>query len=171
MQSLVKISLIASAVAAALASGAALATVPNPGGTTITIYAGGGAAESNPLLVAACRVLTNVDGYSDAAAVGSDSSSYRVLYGDVPSGGIGTVAAGTHVLVFYKFNGGTYANGAVPQTTAGGTLPYPSLSAVSSASLISGQSQGTTCTNGGKPTYSYTDTGLVTDYHQPEWGI
>jgi hypothetical protein len=174
MNSQAKTRLLASAIAAALGSGAALATVPNPGGTTITVYAGGGAAESNPLLVAACRVLTNVDGYTDATG-GADSGSYRVLYGDVPTGGIsnagGTVAAGTHVLVFYKFNGGTYANGAVPQTSAGGTLPYPSLSAVSSATTISGQTQGSTCSNGGKPTYQYTDTGLVTDEHQPEWGV
>ena len=44
----------------------------------------------------------------------------------------------------------------------------PILSA--SDSLISGQTQGTACTNGGKPTYSYTD-GTLNNAQQPDWGI
>jgi hypothetical protein len=170
MNTLQKTSLIASAVAAALGSGAAMATVPTVAPNAV-VYAAGGSAEVNPVIAAVCRLMTNVDSYTDVAA-GTNSSSYRVLYGDLKAAQ-GGLNAGSHVLVIYKFNGGSYANGAVPQTTGGGTLPYPQQTAI----LAAGDSptslgQGTVCTtaNGGNPTYTYT-IGSLSNNQQPDWGI
>jgi hypothetical protein len=170
MNTLQKTNLIAGAVAAALGTGAAMATVPTVAPNAV-IYAAGGSAEATPVVAAACRLLTNVDSYTDVAA-GGNSGSYRVLYGDLKAA-TGGLAAGAHVLVVYKFNGGSYANGAVPQTAAGATLPYPQQSAI----LAAGDSptalgQGTVCTvaNGGLPTYTYA-IGALSNPQQPDWGI
>jgi hypothetical protein len=170
MNSMQKTSLIASAVAAALGSGAAMATVPTVAPNAV-VYAAGGSAEVNPVTAAACRLMTNVDSYTDAAA-GTNSGSYRVLYGDLINA-TGSLAAGSHVLVVYKFNGGSYPNGAVPQTAAGATLPYPQQSAILSASdSPTALGQGTVCTtaNGGNPTYTYA-IGSLSNNAQPDWGI
>jgi hypothetical protein len=171
MKSYVKSGMVASAVAAALGSGAALATVPSTTPTYV-VYAAGGSAEASPVLVAACRLLTNVDSYTDASNGTSDSSSYRVLYGDLIANQ-GSAGAGSHVLVIYKFNGGSYPNGAVPQTTAGATLPYPTTAAILGASPITGTTQGGACASGA-PTYAYNDSPsstYVTNLQQPDWGI
>jgi hypothetical protein len=170
MNTIQKTSLIASAVAAALGSGAAMATVPTVAPNAV-VYAAGGSAEANPVVAAVCRLMTNVDSYTDVAA-GTNSASYRVLYGDLISAQ-GSLAAGSHVLVVYKFNGGSYANGAVPQTTGGGTLPYPLQSAMLSASdSPTALGQGTVCTtaSAGNPTYTYT-IGALSNNQQPDWGI
>ncbi len=163
--------LIASAVAAALGTGAASATIPTVSPNAV-VYAGGASSEAGSFVVAACRLLKNVDSYSDATKAGADSTSYRVLYGDLinPTGGL---AAGAHVLMVYKFNGGSYTNGAIPQTTAGGTLAYPQQTAIlSSSDAPVGAGQGTVCTSGnGKPTYSYADGSLSGNPQQPDWGL
>jgi hypothetical protein len=163
-------SLIASAVAAALGSGTAMATVPSTTPTAV-VYAAGGSAEVNPVTAAVCRLMTNVDSYTDVAA-GTNSGSYRVLYGDLKAaaGGLGV---GSHVLVVYKFNGGSYPNGAVPQTVGGGTLAYPQQAAIlSTGDNPTALGQGTVCTtaNGGNPTYTYT-IGALSNNQQPDWGI
>jgi len=171
MSSFIKKSgLVASAVAAALGTGAAMATVPTVAPNAV-VYAAGGSAEVNPVIAAVCRLMTNVDSYTDVAA-GGNSSSYRVLYGDLKAA-TGGLSAGAHVLVLYKFNGGSYANGAVPQTAGGGTLPYPQQSAIlSSGDGTTAKGQGTVCTvaNGGLPTYTYT-IGSLNNNQQPDWGI
>jgi hypothetical protein len=125
----------------------------------------------NPVTAAVCRLLTNVDSYTDVAA-GTNSASYRVLYGDLITA-TGGLPAGSHVLVVYKFNGGSYPNGAVPQTTGGGTLAYPQQSAILAAGdAATALGQGTVCTtaNGGNPTYTYT-IGSLSNNEQPDWGI
>ena len=169
MNTMQKTSLIASAVAAALGSGAAMATVPTVTPNAV-VYSAGSSTEQGSFTAAVCRLLTNVDSYTDASS-GANSSSYRVLYGDLISA-TGGLAAGSHVLFVYKFNGGGYANGAVPQTVAGGTLPYPQQSAILSASdSATALGQGTVCTtaNGGNPTYKYT-IGSLSNNQQPDWG-
>jgi hypothetical protein len=161
-------SLIAAAVAAALGSGAAMATIPSVAPNAV-VYAAGGSAEVNPVTAAACRLLTNVDSYSDAGA--ANSGSYRVLYGDLKAA-TGSLAAGSHVLIVYKFNGGSYPNGAVPQTVAGGTLAYPQQTAILGTAAATAKGQGTECTTatGGLPTYGYT-IGALSNTQQPDWGI
>jgi hypothetical protein len=171
MNSMQKTSLIASAVAAALGSGAAMATVPTVAPNAV-VYAAGGSAEANPVVAAVCRLMTNVDSYTDVST-GANSASYRVLYGDLIAAA-GGLAAGSHVLVIYKFNGGSYANGAVPQTVGGGTLPYPLQSAIlASGDPSTSYAQGSVCTvaTGGLPTYTYTIGSLTSNNEQPDWGI
>ena len=163
-------SLIASAVAAALGSGAAFATVPTVAPNAV-VYSAGGSAEVNPVTAAVCRILTNVDEYTDNSS-GAVSGSYRVLYGDLIAA-TGGLSAGSHVLIIYKFNGGSYPNGAVPQTVAGGTLNFPQQSAIlSSSDAPTTYGQGSVCTTGtaGLPTYTYT-IGSVNNAQQPDWGI
>jgi hypothetical protein len=177
MNSTMKYSLVATAVAAALASGATLAGESRPAtekpptgpGTTpnYVVYAAGGSAEVNPLFVAACRIMSNVDSYSDAGT--ADSASYRVFYGDLISAQ-GTAAAGSHVMIIYKFNGGAYANGILPQTAAGGTVVYPLESDILNGTLNAGATQGTACTTG-KPTYGYTNSVSPATPEQPDWGV
>jgi hypothetical protein len=177
MKSTIKYRLVAGAVAAALASGATLAAegkspggkLPTGPGTTpdYVVYAAGGATEVNTLMVAACRVLQNMDSYSDAGT--ADSASYRVFYGDLISAQ-GSAAAGSHVMLIYKFNGGAYANGIAPQTAAGATVVYPLESDILSATLNAGATQGTACTTG-KPTYKYTNSVSPATPEQPDWGL
>ena len=161
--------LIASAVAAALGSRAALATLPTVSPNAV-VYAAGGSAEANPFVVAVCQLVGNADSYTDQAS-GADSGSYRVIYGDLlkAQGGLGQ---GDHVLFIYKFNGGSYPNGAVPQTVAGATLPYPQVSAilVGTDPSVGTEGQGNACLAGnGTPTYSYT-IGALSNAQQPDWG-
>jgi hypothetical protein len=177
MNSTIKYSLVAGAVAAALASGTSFAAEgKSPGGKPPTgpgttpdyvIYTAGGSAEVNPVMVAACRILNNMDSYSDAGT--ADSASYRVFYGDLISAQ-GSAAAGSHVMIIYKFNGGSYANGVAPQGAAGGTVVYPLESDILNATLNAGATQGTACTTG-KPTYGYTNSVSPATPEQPDWGI
>jgi hypothetical protein len=169
MNTMQKSSLIASAVAAALGSGGAIATVPTVAPNAV-VYAGGSAGEQTSVTAAVCRLLTNVDSYTDQAS-GANSLSYRVLYGDLKAAA-GGLSAGAHVLFVYKFNGGAYANGALPQTVAGATLAYPQQSAILAAGdPATALGQGTVCTtaNGGNPTYTYT-IGALSNAQQPDWG-
>jgi hypothetical protein len=170
MNSMQKTSLIASAVAAALGSGAAMATVPTTAPNAV-VYAAGGSAEANPFVAAVCKLLSNVDSYTDVST-GGNSASYRVLYGDLITATT-SLAAGSHVLFVYKFNGGSYPNGAIPQTTTGATLPFPAQSAIlSSSDGTTSYAQGSVCTvaTGGLPTYTYT-IGTPGNNQQPDWGI
>jgi hypothetical protein len=167
MNSLTKTSLVATAVAAALGSTAAFAVAPSVT-PDFTLYAAGGSAQANAFYVAASKILTNVDSYTDATG-GVDSGSYRVVYGTTQISftfnGF-TVPTGKNVLLFYKFNGGSFPNGAAPQAGSGVTLPYPTVASVLAATAISGAVQGT-----GKPTYQYTDATTLTNNQIPDWGL
>jgi hypothetical protein len=170
MNSSNKYSLVASAVAAALASSASSATPPTTA-PTWTIYAGGGSAEVNPVLVAACKVLQNVDSYTDTGTT-ADSASYRVFYGDLIANQ-GTAKAGDHVLIVYKFNSGSYLNGVEFQGASGGTLPYPIVADIlntGTTHVVSGATAGNACTSG-SPTYDYTNSTTPATPFQPDWGI
>jgi hypothetical protein len=166
MNSLGKKTLIATAVAAALGSSAAFAVAPGtaPGDNQ---YAGGGSAQANAFFVAACKLMTNVDVYSDAGA--ALSSDYYVIYGTLTNT-TGGIAGGTNVMYMYKFNGGSFTNGIAPHKTVSPiTLAYPTVSSVTStAALVTGATQGTSCTTG-LPTYSYT--GTNTNTQAPDFGL
>jgi hypothetical protein len=174
MNSTHKYSLIATAVVAVLASGAISAGAAKPATVpTITpfwtIYAAGGSAEVNPLMVAVCRVLYNVDSYTDTGTT-ADSTSYRVFYGNLIAPTPGGGATGDPVMIIYKFNGGSYANGVRPQSATGGTLSYPLQSDILNGTLLPGATQGTSCGDG-RPTYTYTNSSFPATPQQPEWGI
>jgi hypothetical protein len=175
MNTLLKTSYLACSIAVALGTNAAHAVVPTttPG---LVVYSGGGSAEPQPVEAAFCRLFNNVDLYSDLQK--TQSGSYLVLYGTAINT-IGSIPAGTNVLFFYKFNGGSYVNGGIPQTgsqSAAGAaqqLSYPSTASVlGSASLLTAGTQGTVCTatQKGLPTYGYTPV-LGSNNPIPDFGI
>jgi hypothetical protein len=175
MNSLLKTSYLACSIAVALGTNAAHAVVPTttPG---LVIYSGGGSAEPQPVEAAFCKLFNNVDLYSDLQK--AQSGSYLVLYGTAINA-IGSIPAGTNVLYFYKFNGGSYTNGGIPQggsQSAAGTaqsLPYPTTASVlGTSSLLTAGTQGTVCTAAqkGLPTFGYTPN-IVGNPQIPDFGI
>jgi hypothetical protein len=175
MNTLLKTSYLACSIAVALGTNAAHAVVPTttPG---LVVYSGGGSAEPQPIEAAFCRLFNNVDNYTDATTKGAASSDYLVLYGTAINA-IGSIPAGTNVLYFYKFNGGSYPNGGIPQAgsqSAAGTaqqLNYPTTASVLSGTLITAGTQGTVCTAAqkGLPTFAYTAN--VNNPQLPDFGI
>jgi hypothetical protein len=174
MNTLLKTSYLACSIAVALGTNAAHAVVPTttPG---LVVYSGGGSAEPQPIEAAFCRLFNNVDLYSDAQKAAS--GSYLVLYGTAINA-IGSIPAGTNVLYFYKFNGGSYPNGGIPQAgtqSAAGTaqqLNYPTTASVlGTSSLLTAGTQGTVCTAAqkGLPTYGYTPT--LGNNQIPDFGV
>jgi|GEM_PF-1014569 len=177
MNRLSKSSYLACSIAAVLGTSAAYAVGPS---TTpdLVVYAGGGSAEPQVVEAAFCRNYSNVDLYVDnGSLINSFSKSYLVLYG-TSTGANGGVTSGKNVLFIYKYNGGSYANGAVPQTTAGGTLNFPTPGSILSTSdtLITSPTSptgtaGSVCTAAqkGLPTYQYTPT--LGNTVQPSFGL
>jgi hypothetical protein len=161
-----KNTLIAAAVAAVLGSQAAHA-LPPTATIDFTLYAGGGSAQVNAFYVGANTILSNLDSYTDQAN-GTDSGSYRVVSGTTKASFTfngATVPAGKNVLYFYKFNGGSFANGIAPHQTTGATLlNYPTVTSVLSTAVTTGAAAGT-----GVPTYRYTST--LGNNQAPDWGI
>jgi hypothetical protein len=175
MNTFFKTSYLACSIAVALGTNAAHAVVPTttPG---LVVYSGGGSAEPQPIETAFCRLFNNVDDYTDAAK-GAVSGDYLVLYGTAINA-IGAIPAGTNVLYFYKFNGGSYPNGGIPQagsqSAAGAAqqLMYPTTASVlGTASLLTAGTQGTVCTTAqkGLPTFAYTAN--VSNPQIPDFGI
>src|SRR5208283_4316786 len=179
MESLSKKTLIASAVAAALGTSTAFAVIPttNPGANIY--YAGGGSAQANAFYVAACKLFgNNMDVFTTNGT--ALNGSYYVMYGQVvnPAAGLGLnqaggLAVGTNVLFMYKFNGGSFTNGIAPEAGLGiapnpaGKLLFPTYASIAATAVEIGATQGTACTNGGLPTYTYTptlDAGDVPDF-------
>jgi hypothetical protein len=166
MNPLGKRTLIAAAVAAALGSSSAFAVVPSTAPGDVE-YMGGGSAQANAFYVAACKLMSNVDVISDGGA--ALSGDYYILYGTLTTA-TGTVAAGTNVMMIYKFNGGSFANGLAPDANAGATtLIYPSLASIQAAAAVAGTTAGTACTTG-LPTFSMTNT-LETTGRAPDFGL
>ena len=166
--------LIACATVAAISSGAAQAICPvGTGGSApdYVLYAAGGSAQANAFYVAISDNLTGVDSYTDSAA-GADNGSYRILYGTTTAdikdtGGTVRIASGSKVLYFYKFNGGSYANGVLPQVGGGSTLPYPDITLLTTATSIvpSGPGKPSCKTSG-----AYVLNG-ATSVQTPDWGV
>jgi hypothetical protein len=172
-------SYLACSIAAVLGTGSANALTPASGAPQFTIYIGGGSAEPQPVQVAVCKLLTNVDSYTDAAG-GAESGDYKVLYGSATAqiGTTGTtIPSGATVMVMYKFNGGSYVNGAIPQSNSGSNLTYPTNATsgtsgpLGTAAASTGLAAGSACstTNNGAPTFSYT-AGTTTS-NLPDFGI
>lgn len=174
MKSFGKNVLIAGAVAAGIASGSAFAVAPTvaPGAV---FYAGGGSAQANAFYVAACRLMNNMDVYSDNGA--ALSTDYYVMYGTLKAK-LGSLNAGTNVAYVYKFNGGSFTNGIAPDLASNPTqLPMPNVTASSGntvlnqATAVTGQTAGTACTNGGVPTYSYVSGNVPTTNQSTDFGL
>jgi hypothetical protein len=172
-------SYLATSIAAVLATDAAYAVGPSTA-PDLVVYAGGGSAEAQPVEAAFCRNFNNVDLYVDnGALVNSFSKSYLVLYG-TSTGANNGVAAGKNVLFIYKYNGGSYANGAIPEASGStAALNYPTQASIlntTTTTLITSSASptataGTTCTAAqkGLPTYQYTPT--LGNQQRPLFGI
>lgn len=164
MNSSVKNTFIAAAVASVLGTGAAYALPPS---ATInyTFYAGGGSAQTNAVFWAVTQLLTagTIDSYTDASG-GGNSSNYRIISGTT-SAAIGTgsaaIPSGSNILFYYRESGGSFPNGVFPQVGSGATLAYPAIPTTSNTT--------TTGNSYPNPTYilpaSYTNTAI------PDWGV
>lgn len=160
MKSSTKVSLVAAAVASALGT-SAYALPPASWNSGMTVYyAAGGSAEANAVFSAVNSLLTNVDVYTDKAATAphAQSGNYLAVSGNL---------AGVPVGFIYKYNGGSFPNGALPFVGAGSNLNYPTLNSLATtSSLISPAPSPVTSTN---PSYRYT--GTNTNSQLPDWGI
>jgi hypothetical protein len=174
-------SAIAAAVATALGSAGAAHAV-NLTSPAVVFYMAGGSAEPQPVQAAVCQLLSGVDSITDASgaitSTNNFSSDYLILEGTATNP-IGSITAGTEVMVMYKFNGGSYLNGAQSFGTGGGTLSYPSVSsvitgvtAIPSGTTSNSGGPGTACTAGdGGPTYQQTTAYTLSTSTQPQIGI
>jgi hypothetical protein len=147
--------LIAAAVATVLGTSAhALA----PSATiTYTFYEAGGSAQENSVYSALYNLLTpsTVDVYTDTGS--GLSGSYLIVTGTTnPSAANAPFTTATNILFIYKFNHGSFPNGAFPLAYASGTtnslLPYPTIASIQSATST-GNSGTPTPSN---PTYKFT---------------
>ena len=175
MTSSSKTSLIAAAVASALGMNAAEALPP---GSTInfTLYAAGGSAQENAAFSAVYKLLTgsSVDVYTDQTS-GAASPNYVIVTGTTNATGttalVGSGGAAQNVLFFYKFNGGSFPNGANPfayaTSNASSQLPYPTLANINAAVATSASSPATTPAT---PTYKFSATATTTNV-APDWGL
>jgi ABC-type phosphate transport system substrate-binding protein len=164
-----KATYLACSIAAALGSSAAYAVGP---GTTpdFVFYYGGGSAEPQAVGAATCRLMSNVDLYTSTAA-GKPDGKYYVLYGTTTAAH-GTVAAGKNVMVIYKFNGGSYPNGGVPQSSASTGLQYPTVASIVTGATATGTGAGTYCTPGnGVATFQSGANVLESTNRQPDFGL
>ncbi len=146
------------------------------------LYAAGGSAQAPAFVVAATRLLDNIDIYTDDAT-NADAGSYRIVTGTLKASladwtaGSQSIAAGTKVVLFYKFNGGSFLNGINPfRVDSSGnpvspaiTLPYPTLATIAASSAV-------TPIGPGHATY-HTNTagafGVLGNQQQvsPAWGV
>ncbi|HVO07378.1 MAG TPA: substrate-binding domain-containing protein [Burkholderiaceae bacterium] len=171
--------LVACAAVAAISSGAAQAICPVGTGTSApdyVLYAAGGSAQANAFFVAVSDNMTGVDSYTDSNS-GADSGSYRVLYGtttaDIKDTANTTqIPAGSKVLYFYKFNGGSYTNGIVPQVGAGVNLPYPDLALLQSSVAITPSGPGKpSCRTPIVAPATTAAPWVLTNSQLPDWGV
>lgn len=149
--------LIAAAIAAFTAP-AAFALAPSAGTPDAVIYAGGGSAQAKAVIYAIDSILSNVDIYSQDGCNGKSDSKYDIFYGNLKTAA-GSLAAGAKVLVYYKFNGGSFPNGVVPQQNAS-VLPYPT--SLSSSTACSGQTY---------PLPTFSIPASPTSNFVPDWGL
>jgi hypothetical protein len=160
--------LIAAAVATVLGSSAhALA----PSATiTYTFYEAGGSAQENSVYSALYNLLTpsTVDVYTDTG--NGLSGSYLIVTGTTnPSAANAPFTTATNIMFIYKFNHGSFPNGAFPLAyTSGSTnslLPYPTIASIASA---------TPTGNTGTPTPAnptYTFTAVDTNNQPTDFGV
>ena len=137
-----KIGLVAAAVAAALGSTSAFALTPAQTVAAINagdvVYAGGGSAQVNALLVALNSLFTSgtQDYFTDNTS-GGNSSNFLIISGSANAtlaSALG-VATGTNYVVEYRFSGGSFPNGGLPiaAPTTANALPFPTVTDLSAA--------------------------------------
>jgi hypothetical protein len=168
-----KSGLVAAAVAAALASQSSFALAPS---ATINqvFYEAGGSAQENAAFAAAYKLLqpSTVDIYTDATT-GAASGSYLIVTGTTTTAAATSLgfASPQNILFFYKFNGGSFPNGALPFSVNSGAtsqLAYPVTSAIGSSVATGNTSP---ATNPNTPTYRFTATNTTSNLQAPDFGL
>jgi hypothetical protein len=162
--------LVAAAVATALSTGAAHALPPSAT-ITYTFYEGGGSAQENSVYTAVYSLLSpsTVDVYTDNGV--KASGSYLIVTGTtVPqSGGQAPFNVATNIEFIYKFNGGSFPNGAFPfaypTSATQAQLSYPTIASITSATST-GNSGTPTPSN---PTYEFT--AVDTNVQSTDFGV
>ncbi|MGD0489903.1 MAG: substrate-binding domain-containing protein [Steroidobacteraceae bacterium] len=160
--------LIAAAVATVLGTSAhALAPTAT---ITYSFYEAGGSAQENSVYSALYNLLTpsTVDVYTDTGK--GLSGSYLIVTGTTnPSAANAPFTTATNILFIYKFNHGSFPNGAFPLAYASGSanslLAYPTV-----ASILSATATG----NSGTPTPSnpsYTFTAVDSNNQPTDFGV
>ena len=177
MESSRKNYVVAAAVAAALGTGAAHALAPS---ATINqvFYEAGGSAQENAAYWATLQLLqpATVDIYTESTA-GAASGAYLIVTGTTNAAGNTALGLGAseNILVFYKFNGGSFPNGAFPFTASQGsapsTLAYPLTSAIASSSATGVTFATSVGPVPSAPTYHFTATSTTTNIQSPDWGL
>ncbi|HVO47268.1 MAG TPA: hypothetical protein VMT29_13120 [Steroidobacteraceae bacterium] len=167
--------MIAAAVALALGTNAAHALAP---GATLdaVFYEAGGSAQENAAFASIYTLLTpsTVDIYTDQTT-GALSPNYLIVTGTTNAAGNTALglSSSENILYFYKFNGGSFPNGAFPfafptSDTTNSVLNYPVTSAIGTSVATANASP---ATNPSSPTYKFTATGTATDPHSPDFGL
>jgi hypothetical protein len=161
--------LIAAAVATAL--GTSAHALPPTATITYTFYEGGGSAQENSIYSALYNLLSpsTVDVYTDGGT--KASSSYLVVTGTtVPQGGgQAPFNVATNIEFIYKFNGGSFPNGAFPfaypTSASQAQLSFPTIASIASATATG---------NSGTPTPSnpsYGFTAVDTNAQPTDFGV
>jgi hypothetical protein len=178
---------LGAAIAAVLGTTSAFAVLPpgqgGPAAPDFTFYYGGGSAEPQAIQGSFCRLMNNVDSYTDTAVASpsTDSGTWRILYGTAINQIGTTIAAGKNVMIMYKLNGGSYTNGGLPQTVPTtnplSQLPYPTVASVLAATTVAdgpagNNGQACNLVNNGLPTQSWAATkGNATANNAPDFGL
>jgi hypothetical protein len=174
MKTSVKASLVSAAVASVLGTAAHALPAANWNDGVINVfYAGGGSAEVQAVYVAVTKLLnaSSIDVYTDnsGSAKHPQSLNYLLISGTLNQA-VGTLASGAEIGFMYKYNGGSFPNGGLPQATSSNTLLYPTL-----LSLAGGVTKASVANAGPYPSSLNPDfnvtAAVVTDAKIPDWGI
>jgi hypothetical protein len=163
--------LLALAVATALGSSAH--ALPPSATIAFTFYEAGGSAQENSLYTAFYQLCnrSTVDVYSSSTAspVALDPSYLVASCTTDPTAANAPFTTATNILFFYKFNGGSFPNGAFPlafpTSNASSNLNYPAIAKITAA-VASGNSGTPTPSN---PSYQYVAD--ASDPHPTDFGV
>jgi hypothetical protein len=174
MNSSTRISLVAAAVSTVLGTTAHALPPSAFSGPITTFYAGGGSAEVQAIYVAVSKLLTNVDVYTDGTgtSIHPQSLSYLIISGTAKQA-FGSVASGSAVGFIYKYNGGSFPNGAQPEYT-GSLLAYPTNAQIASTAATLALPTGGNAAQYPSsiyPDYKFTFSSTATTSVAPDWGI
>jgi hypothetical protein len=174
MKTSVKASLVSAAVASVLGTAAHALPAASWNDTNLTVfYAGGGSAEVQAVYVAVTKLLnaSSIDVYTDnsGSAKHPQSLNYLIISGTL-NAATGGLASGAEVGFMYKYNGGSFPNGGLPQATTSNTLLYPTLASLATAVTKASVANAGPYPSSLNPDFNVT-AAVVTNSQIPDWGI
>lgn len=174
MKTSMKASLVSAAVASVLGSAAHALPASNWNDGHISVfYAGGGSAEVQAIYVAVSQLLNSgsVDVYTDNSGTTKhpQSANYLIVSGTL-NAAQGSLASGAEVGFIYKYNGGSFPNGGLPQATSSTTLQYPAVGDLATKCATKASTPGAgPFPSSFNPDFNCTSLTLVNQ--TPDWGI